>query len=284
MLIPGQCRPKGGFTLIEVTVVLVLLAIVTSTALAPMHAWVKAMRTRSALNRIGAEIYRARLLAVRDGRDARLIVHANSGGCVSSLRVLTGDATAATGSLEVEGICVRHSGDSIMWFNSRGMLRPPARSFFASHGSNQDSLIVSIAGRVRRSYRRRRTRKILPPTANSSSAEAGGDAENPHECLMIRSVWFFPMPGAHEQWNETEGSRPGRFLPDRDSRRAGADHPDHVLRRSVDERLRRSNEDPASSGSACRGHRLFATDGGAAGAPYRCRHPGRRDLFNPGAR
>ena len=56
-------------------------------------------------------------------------------------------------------VCIRHTGDSVIVFNGRGMIRPPPRSIYVSRGAVTDSLLISIAGRVRRNYRRFRLGK-----------------------------------------------------------------------------------------------------------------------------
>ncbi len=277
---PRLARGFAGFTLIELTVVIVVLGILSSTAIVPFRAWVQATRARSALNTVGAEIYRARAIAVRDGGSASLMVNADSQGCIESLRIMGVEGLAGTAMLEATGICVRHSGDPIMWFNSRGMLRPPTRSFFAIHGTNADSLIVSIAGRVRKSYRRRRCRKNLPGAADSAAPEDAGDGEMPHDRPISGSVRNFPLSARHERATATFGEPQSWVLADRNSCRAGSDRSDHIASRPLDERLRRPYQDTPSTGSDRRGHRLLAASGRGTGSTHRDHHTVPRDLHD----
>jgi prepilin-type N-terminal cleavage/methylation domain-containing protein len=147
-------RRTGGFTLIEIVVALVMLGILTTSAAPPVQRWLRGMKVRSALDRVAAEIYRARSTAVADGFGSRLVVHSRADGCIDGLRVMAGadPLGGIRARFDLPGLCIRHSGDSILTFNSRGMLRPPTRSFSAAYGPDRDSLLISIAGRIRRNY------------------------------------------------------------------------------------------------------------------------------------
>jgi hypothetical protein len=54
--------------------------------------------------------------------------------------------------LGVATVCIQHSGDSILVFNSRGILKPPTRSIFGTGRDAADSVLLSIARRIRRNY------------------------------------------------------------------------------------------------------------------------------------
>lgn len=148
----------SGFSLIEVVVVLVLVGILVAMVGLPVRTWLEGMRVRSALNRITAEIYRARSIAVADGSGADLSILSDAEGCVEGLVTIphSSSTSARQVTLDLGRLCLRHSGGASLVFNSRGMVKPPTRSFHAAYGANADSVLVSIAGRVRRSYRTRR--------------------------------------------------------------------------------------------------------------------------------
>ena len=152
---PGPSRPRG-VTLPELVFVLAIVAILSSIAVPSLNRYVDQLQVRGALDRVVAELYRARMLAVEHGTTARVVLSPGPGQCIGHLRTLVGtDAQLLrplTVPLEVGSVCLRHNGDSVIIFNSRGMLRPPARSIFAVDAPGADSVVLSIAGRVRRSY------------------------------------------------------------------------------------------------------------------------------------
>ena len=155
---PGCARggrgTQQGFSLIEIVCALVVVAILVASAGMPLKHWLDGMRVRSGLNRIAAEVYRARSLGVESGSGSFMVIESGTDGCAERVRI--GSSTAPTQSvraaLDLPGVCISHSGDSVLSFNSRGMLKPPTRSFHASFGPESDSVLISIAGRIRRSF------------------------------------------------------------------------------------------------------------------------------------
>lgn len=142
--------------MIELMVAITVLGILVTLAPTPFRRWVEASRVRSGLNMIVAEIYRARAAAVAGGTGATLVVESNGEGCVERVLVRRNDGAVVGRTLpDLSGVCMRHSGGPVLTFNNRGMLRPPTRSFYGRYGDMADSLLISIAGRVRRSYRRK---------------------------------------------------------------------------------------------------------------------------------
>lgn len=145
---------QAGFTFIELLTVLVFLGILVLLAVPRFTRELDRIRARGALDHMAAEIYRVRMNAVANGRPTSLVLESDAGGCVRTFRIISGEEVSH--SIEpgagLPGLCLRHTGDSILTFDGRGMLRPPARSIRASYGMVTDTLILSIAGRVRRSY------------------------------------------------------------------------------------------------------------------------------------
>ena len=145
---------RSGVTLIEVVVMLVIIGILASLAAPAMRRWVAVSRVRSVLNRTSGELARARMLAVEQGHRVSLVLHSRN-GCIVSVRTHASSDPSSPSvgfSVDTGSVCLRHSGDSILKFNSRGMLLPPARSIFPADPAFSDSLLMSSAGRVRRNY------------------------------------------------------------------------------------------------------------------------------------
>jgi prepilin-type N-terminal cleavage/methylation domain-containing protein len=200
------CGTRGGYTLLELLAVVVAVGVVASLGVPSFRMFVAQLNARSALDRIVSELYRARALAVREGAPVRVVFHSDPQGCVRTVRVVLETGGQDSGSPSPSpaifgGACVRHSGDSTIVFNSRGMLRPPTRSFFASYGGATDSVLISIAGRIRRSYRRGRagplpSRRRGPPgriaPARPERREAGFTLV---ECLVAMLILAIGLLG-----------------------------------------------------------------------------------------
>lgn len=144
-----------GVTLPEMVVVLVIIGILTAAAAPVAWRWTSVARIRAALDQISTELYRARMLAVESGHDVRVVLNSDD-GCIAGIRTYSGgpdaESTASAGQvLDLGTVCLSHTGDSILTFNPRGMLKPPTRSVYAREPEG-DSLLISIAGRIRRSY------------------------------------------------------------------------------------------------------------------------------------
>lgn len=156
---------QAGFTLVEVLAVGTVIAVLLSIATPRMTEFVDAVRARGTLDRLATDLYFARMLAVRDRRSVELRLDDDADQCVVRYRVRVretnhdeaGDA-APGGALtrvvraEPGGFCVRHTGGSTVVFNARGLLIPPGKSFFIRGREEEQRLVISIAGRVRRSY------------------------------------------------------------------------------------------------------------------------------------
>lgn len=150
---------RSGFSFVEVLISLLLVAILCVLAVPEVRQQLTRMRARSALDRVVAEVYRARMLAVESGGPIQLVLQADGDGCVRGARLVAPSRMPQRSTafeLDLPGMCLRHSGDSVLTFNSRGMLRPSARSLHVTYGAFSDSVLISAAGRVRRAYRQSR--------------------------------------------------------------------------------------------------------------------------------
>jgi prepilin-type N-terminal cleavage/methylation domain-containing protein len=149
---------RKGFTFLELLIAILIVGVLSVLAVPSFRSQVDRIRVRSALDHVVAELYRARMTAVETGGPARLVLQADREGCIQAFRLssLRGEVErSGRFQIDLPGVCLTQSGDSIILFNSRGMLRPPARSLRVTYGAFADSVLISIAGRARRTYRRR---------------------------------------------------------------------------------------------------------------------------------
>lgn len=89
-------QPRLGYSLLELLAALALIALLVSLAAPRFTRTIARVRARSALDRIAAEIYRARMIAVQEGATVRLILHTDSRGCIRQLRIVPLAADPAT--------------------------------------------------------------------------------------------------------------------------------------------------------------------------------------------
>lgn len=145
-------HPSAGYSLLELLSVLVLLGLLSALAVPSLQAAVQRIRVRGVLHRVGADLYRARALAARSGREVVLRFDGDPAGCVRGWAI---EDPAAGRSLrvvelarEAPGVCVSVSGSATLRVNARGMPNGAARKVRARLGSAADSLSVSLVGRV----------------------------------------------------------------------------------------------------------------------------------------
>lgn len=150
----ARVRNNGGFTLIELIVVLMLMGIVAALAEPSMTEYLNRSRTRRALDRITGDILMTRMLAVRSGQAAVLEMTGPS-----TYRIwVDGDPadTVKTVSLSSDyaGVTVQPpTADGRLTFNGRGLLVDPGTGqMIARLGRGADTLKITAAGRVYRAY------------------------------------------------------------------------------------------------------------------------------------
>lgn len=145
-----------GFSMIELLVVLVLLAIMSSMAVPSMTAYVDRTKTRRSLDRLVADVSYARILSVQQGRRHSISVTEAGVYTVSALDESGNWVTLKTVDLGADypGLSVS-GGLTTLEFSSRGLLQSTAVGdgfIKVSRGGVRDSVFVSPAGRVYRAF------------------------------------------------------------------------------------------------------------------------------------
>lgn len=154
---PSEPRRARGFSLLELMTVVVVIGIVLAFAVPSIERTLLLVRARGALNQVSGAIYRTRMQAVRDGRTVELVLTSGPDRCLQGYVVRPwGDSPSHPPvdlARDLRGLCLRHGRsprDSVIGFNSRGMLRGDNASFWYTDPAIPDRLVISIAGRVRR--------------------------------------------------------------------------------------------------------------------------------------
>ena len=139
-----------GFTLVELSLLLVLFALLSALAVPSLARVLAEERARGTMNRLGADIHLARALAARAGEPVRLRFEPEE-GCARRY-LLEADDGAVLRRVEVGrgGVCLSSNVAQPMYVNGRGMLSGSPRRLYATSGAAVDSAVVSIVGRVLR--------------------------------------------------------------------------------------------------------------------------------------
>ena len=146
----------GGFSLIELLVVLVLLSLLTAIAVPSMSGFVDRTKTRRALDRLVMDISYARVLSVQQSRRTNVAIEADGSYSISAMQDDGSWTTLRAVDLAAEypGIAIS-GGLTDLQFTSRGTLDTAAAvdGFVkVSRGALRDSIFVSPAGRVYRAF------------------------------------------------------------------------------------------------------------------------------------
>jgi prepilin-type N-terminal cleavage/methylation domain-containing protein len=144
--------PASGFTLIELSLVLVLFALLAGMAMPSLSASMSAARVDSVLARLTADIFLARSLAARDARPL-LLRFAPASGCAATYEIATDSGEVlrrVTVGAGDAGVCLSSNVSRAMRIDARGVLTGSPRTVRAAAGRVSDSVTISIVGRVLR--------------------------------------------------------------------------------------------------------------------------------------
>lgn len=152
-------RSSSGYTLPELLAVMLLIAIAAALAIPRFDGITFRSRSRGALDQVAADLFYARMMAVRGGSRTvlRFTRRTDVAGChapVYTVVVRGPPERVKVTRLDLpDGICLRFGEVDSIVFNSRGL---PAgvnnRKIYARQGAQADSMTLSLLGRVWRWY------------------------------------------------------------------------------------------------------------------------------------
>ena len=146
-------RHRGGFTLAELLVVLVIIGIALAMAVPRLQGALQESAVQSALNRVASDVTLTRIRAVRTARRAVLVVNAAGTGYTVVVDPAGTPSTFKTVSFanDYKGLTLSPVNDSVA-FDSRGMLVQGTGTISATRQGRTESLTISGVGRVYRGY------------------------------------------------------------------------------------------------------------------------------------
>lgn len=147
-----MAKHRAGFSLVELLIVVTLVGIVAGLAAPAMTAYVHRLRVRTTLDAFTADVYRARVVAIREADRYRVRFEPALGCAQAYLFTRAADGATLDSVAVAGGVCMSSNVPRPMVINSRGMLVGSPRMVHARAGAQEDSVSVSIAGRIYRWY------------------------------------------------------------------------------------------------------------------------------------
>jgi prepilin-type N-terminal cleavage/methylation domain-containing protein len=158
-------RDRGGFTLLELLVVMTIVVVSCALAVPSVTAMMHGYRVRGAAAQLSGHLFYARMLAVKSGVPVsfRLVPdprctpgpRADVAGTtyVILLRARPVREVRTAASDGGIGACLESNRSDSIAFDSRGLLRPVGnRTLWLRSGPVRDSITISVAGRVLRRF------------------------------------------------------------------------------------------------------------------------------------
>ena len=132
---------KFGFTLYEVIVVMVIIAIVSAISILNYRAWIPGIRLNGAARQVMSDLVAARMASVKENVSV-VVMHLNN----HSYSVTVGSGTASIKDLQPDYPGTTLSFTSVL-FSSRGTTSP--RTLTLQNSSGIKKITIAITGRVK---------------------------------------------------------------------------------------------------------------------------------------
>lgn len=157
-------KNREGYTLVEVLAVLCIVGLVCALGVPRLEGQLSRMRVRAATGLVAADLAFVKMLAVRDGHTAVLVIERSAECSVRfrgkaagfryriQARVQPGAPPRVVNLRHVAGrVCMEMNGPDTLAMNSRGLPHGfTNRTIWIHDRRFADTLYLSVAGRVRR--------------------------------------------------------------------------------------------------------------------------------------
>jgi type IV fimbrial biogenesis protein FimT len=134
-------HPKSGFTLYEVIVAMVIIAIVSAISIFNYMAWIPGIRLNGAARQVMSDLVTARMTSVKENVSV-VVMHLDN----HSYSVTVGSGTPSIKTLQPSYPGTTLNFTSVL-FSSRGTTSP--RTLTLQNSSGSKTITVAITGRVK---------------------------------------------------------------------------------------------------------------------------------------
>jgi prepilin-type N-terminal cleavage/methylation domain-containing protein len=149
----ASLRDRGGFSLAEILIVLVIIGIAVAMAVPRMEGVLHQSALQGAMNRVASDVTLARLRAVRTATSTALRVNSTGTGytVVIDPNGTNTDYKTVSFTDDYKGLTLAPVSTTIT-FDSRGMLQTGSATLTATRQGRSETVTISGVGRVYRGY------------------------------------------------------------------------------------------------------------------------------------
>ncbi len=148
-----SARREGGFTIAELLLALIVLAVLAGIAAPAFSRITNQSRTRGALDRVAGDVAYTRTLAVRERRSTAMNFSADGRTYTITIAEPAGPRVVKSVDLgaDYNGIVLVPPAAAVE-FNSRGLLNTGAGILTAKQGTSEHKMTLTQIGQVYREY------------------------------------------------------------------------------------------------------------------------------------
>lgn len=145
-------RGRGGFSLPEMLVVLVIMGIATAMIVPRLQGVAKVSSVQGALNRVAGDLSFARIRAIRNGARAQVVIASDGKSYTTTVNTTTPETRTTSLAKDFPATVLSPAGGTVT-FDSRGMLVTGSTATITATNQGRSATVsVSGVGIVYRNY------------------------------------------------------------------------------------------------------------------------------------